>query len=229
MSTPENNNNDETPKGLIRQMLSSSGLLVIFAIAASLLLALTWQQTAPLIEANEKAIVTESLNEIITADEHDNALLDSAIEINSAELGHQQPMTAYRAYNNENPVAVLLPVVAPDGYNGAINLLVGIYADGTLAGVRVVRHRETPGLGDKIELRRSDWITRFAGKSLGDPKQQGWAVKKDGGEFDAFTGATITPRAVVKAVHRALLYFKANQQNLFGVVTADNPSTPDPS
>ena len=113
------------------------------------------------------------------------------------------------------PVAVVLALIAPDGYGGPIKLLVGINADGSLAGVRVVNHHETPGLGDAIDTRRSNWILGFTGRSLGDPSPAQWAVRKDGGVFDQFTGATITPRAVVKAVKRALVYFEAHRDTLF--------------
>ena len=109
----------------------------------------------------------------------------------------------------------MLETVAPDGYNGSIRLLVAINLDSTLAGVRVVQHRETPGLGDAIDAQRSDWILGFDGKSLTTPPRKDWKVKRDGGDFDQFTGATITPRAVVKAVKKALLYFQANGHGLF--------------
>ena len=104
------------------------------------------------------------------------------------------------------PVAAVLEATAPDGYSGAIQLLVGADFNGTVLGTRVTEHHETPGLGDKIELRLSDWITHFAGKKISGADDANWAVKKDGGDFDQFTGATITPRAVVNAVKRAGLY-----------------------
>jgi len=115
----------------------------------------------------------------------------------------------------DSPVAALMIVTAPDGYNGDIRLLIAIDISGKVLGVRVVSHRETPGLGDPIEIERSDWILSFTQKSLLNPGADGWAVKRDGGEFDQFTGATISPRAVVKTVHNTLLYFKANQKSLF--------------
>ncbi|HCE41269.1 MAG TPA: electron transport complex subunit RsxG, partial [Alcanivorax sp.] len=114
------------------------------------------------------------------------------------------------------PGGAVLEATAPDGYGGAINLIVGVDMDGRVLGVRAVPpHNETPGLGDKIERRKSDWILSFNGKSLDNPAPDGWAVKKDGGRFDSFTGATITPRAVVTAVHRALRYFNAHRDDLF--------------
>ena len=137
-------------------------------------------------------------------------------------LGTDETMTVYRARQGTQSVAVLFPVVAPDGYSGDIRLLVGIQANGELAGVRVLNHRETPGLGDAIETRRSDWIKQFAGLSLNAPPASAWKVRKDGGEFDQFAGATITPRAVIKAVRKALVFFEQNQATLF----ADTPATP---
>ena len=111
-------------------------------------------------------------------------------------------------------------MIAPDGYAGAIKLLVGIRANGTLAGVRVISHKETPGLGDGIETKRSNWILGFNDTSLDKPDLHGWQVKRDGGQFDQLTGATITPRAIVKAVHQSLVYFKHNKQTLLNT-TAD--------
>ena len=121
----------------------------------------------------------------------------------------------YRARKAGQPVALVITPVAPDGYSGIIKLLVGINVDGTLNGVRVVTHRETPGLGDAIDEKRSDWIHLFDNRSLLDPPLERWAVRKDGGDFDQLTGATITPRAVVKAVRQTLLYYRDNQDALF--------------
>lgn len=125
-------------------------------------------------------------------------------------------MTAWRARRANEPVAVVLQFNAVKGYNGDIRLLAGINADGTLRGVRVVSHKETPGLGDGIEIEKSDWIRDFVGKSLADPQSEKWSVSRDGGDFDQFTGATITPRAVVDAVRMALEFFEANREILFG-------------
>ena len=146
------------------------------------------------------------------------AALAHAVAVAAArELGQRSPQSAYLALKDGAPSALILPVTAPDGYSGAIHLLVGIFADGRLAGVRVLGHKETPGLGDKIELAKSQWIRSFDGKSLSNPGAEGWAVKKDRGEFDQFAGATITPRAVVKAVHGALQYFDAHRAQLLGL------------
>ena len=119
-------------------------------------------------------------------------------------------------------VAVIIPAVAPDGYTGDIELIVGVNNDGTVAGVRALAHRETPGLGDKVDIKKSDWIRGFEGRSLDNPKLEGWAVKRDKGEFDQFTGATITPRAVVAATLRVLQFAQANRTSLFGEPDGDD-------
>ena len=130
-------------------------------------------------------------------------------------LGTEARSTAYRARLQGEPVAVIFNSVAPNGYSGRINLLVGVYIDGSLAGVRVIKHAETPGLGDGIEIRKSSWITGFDDKSLDNPDADGWRVKRDGGEFDQLTGATITPRAIVAAVRNTLLYYRQNADMIF--------------
>ncbi len=201
-----------------RSMLKNALVLGLFAIGTVGSVALLQQGTAERIAAAEREAQVRALAEILPAGSYDNHLLDNRIELNAPELGHRSPQSAYLALKAGQPSALILPVTAPDGYSGAIHLLVGIYADGRLAGVRVLSHKETPGLGDKIELAKSDWILGFAGKSLNDPAEEGWAVKKDRGDFDQFAGATITPRAVVKAVHGALRYFDTHRAQLLGLV-----------
>jgi electron transport complex protein RnfG len=112
-------------------------------------------------------------------------------------------------------VAALFAVTARDGFSGPIRILVGVEYDGTVTGIRILQHRETPGLGDKIESRRSDWVFQFDGRSISDPPATGWAIREDGGEFDQLTGASITPRAVIKAIRATLLYFDANREQIF--------------
>ncbi|XLY89578.1 electron transport complex subunit RsxG [Ectopseudomonas mendocina] len=200
-----------------RSMLKNALVLGLFAIGTVGSVALLQQGTATRIAAAEREAQVRALAEILPAGSYDNHLLDNRIELNAPELGHRSPQSAYLALKGEQPSALILPVTAPDGYSGAIHLLVGIFADGRLAGVRALSHRETPGLGDKIELAKSDWIRSFEGKSLSDPNEDGWAVKKDRGDFDQFAGATITPRAVVKAVHGALRYFDKHRAQLLGL------------
>ncbi len=202
---------------LSRSMLKNSLVLGLFAAGTVGGVTLLQQFTAERIEAAERAAQLRALNEILPRDSYDNALLDSSIAVSDPLLGSRQPLAAYIARKDGEPTAVILQAIAPDGYSGAIQLLVGIRADGRIAGVRVVEHHETPGLGDKIELAKSRWIRSFENRSLSDPDASGWAVRKDHGTFDQFAGATITPRAVVGAVHRTLQYFAAHRAELLGV------------
>ena len=189
------------------------GLVVIIGTA---LLAGVNHLTRDRITEQERRVVLEQLGQILPADRYDNALhMDVFHFTDETAFPQGQVVAAYRARKQGNPVAVILRFAAMDGYNGRINLLAGIDSTGQLTGVRVTSHKETPGLGDGIEIERSDWIERFRGKSIGAPATEQWKVKKDGGAFDQMTGATITPRAVVKAVKRALDYFAAHQQELF--------------
>ncbi|SFB37944.1 electron transport complex subunit RsxG [Azotobacter beijerinckii] len=197
-----------------RSMLKNSLVLGLFAVATVGVVTLLQQGTAARIQAAERQAQVRALGEILPAGSYDNDLLASSILLDEPLLGHRSPQPAYLASKNGQATAVILQATAPDGYSGAIHLLIGIQADGRLAGVRVIGHRETPGLGDKIELAKTPWIRSFEGRSLASPDESGWAVKKDGGDFDQFAGATITPRAVVKTVRQALQYFQANQAAL---------------
>ncbi|CAK0779314.1 Na+-translocating ferredoxin:NAD+ oxidoreductase subunit G [Gammaproteobacteria bacterium] len=153
----------------------------------------------------------------------DNDLAADAIQVpGPASLGGHE-LTVYRGRRKGLPVALILSVVAPDGYAAPIHLLVAVQADGSLAGVRVLSHKETPGLGDRIEEQKSRWALGFTGKSLDHPAAEHWKVKRDGGDFDQFTGATVTPRAVVKAVRNSLLFVKAQQQALFSAPRSTAP------
>ncbi|MCW8852355.1 MAG: electron transport complex subunit RsxG [Gammaproteobacteria bacterium] len=200
----------------IKAILITASLLMLFAVIGAALVGLTFIQTEDDIKHNEELTLLKKLNNIIPAQSYDNDLLQDIITLKANPLlGTDEESHAYRARKNKKNVAVVFSSIAPNGYNGPIDLLVGIKADGTLAGVRVVKHRETPGLGDVVSSTHSDWIFGFDGKSLSNPDPKSWKVKRDGGIFDQFTGATITPRAVVQAVHNALLYFDQNQATLF--------------
>lgn len=205
-----------------RSMLKNSLVLGLFAIATVGVVATLQQATGERIATAEREAQVRALSEILPPGSYDNHLLDNSIELHDPLLGSKSPQAAYIALKDGKPSAIILRATAPDGYSGAIQLLVGIQADGRLAGVRVLNHRETPGLGDKIDLAKSTWIRSFDGKSLQTPSTEGWAVKKDRGEFDQFAGATITPRAVVKAVHKALQYFDAHKQQLFAAQVKSN-------
>lgn len=198
-----------------RSILRNSLILGLFAIFTVGLIAFIQQATSERIAAEQQRMQMRALNEILPEDQHDNDLLQDTFSIDDRRyLQLPAPATAWRARRSGEVIAVILPVVTQDGYSGRIDLLVGIRANGELAGVRVVNHRETPGLGDKFEVAKGNWIFSFDGKSLSMPAPEGWAVRKDGGEFDQFTGATITPRAVVQAIYQALRYFEEQRGEL---------------
>ena len=203
-------------RGIARNMARATALLAGFAVLGAGLVAITERNTRERIAANERAFTLRSLNEIVPPEQRDNDMFNDTTRVTDPELlGTPDPVTVYRARRNGNPVAAILRVVAPDGYSGPIRLLVGVRSDGEVAGVRVVAHRETPGLGDAIESERSDWILGFTGRSLGDPPEAAWTVRRDGGAFDQFTGATITPPAVPPPPRHAFLYFRAHREELF--------------
>ncbi|MDD7804129.1 MAG: electron transport complex subunit RsxG [Endozoicomonas sp. (ex Botrylloides leachii)] len=212
-------NTETTPTTAIRQLLTiiskNSVNLGLFSILTVGLISLTYVLTESRINQQMRDFEARALKEVVPNHMHDNILLDTTISLPPSKLlSTQKVRTGYVACKKGKPVAVILPTIAPDGYSGRIDLLVGIKADGTLTGVRVVSEKETPGLGDKIETSVSNWIFSFTGKSIGNPDPKGWAVKKDGGIFDQFTGATITPRAVVGAIYRSLEYFRENKNTL---------------
>jgi electron transport complex protein RnfG len=203
-------------KTLARSMGVAALILTGFAIVGTGLVVVTYSGTRDIIAEAQRAALEASLNQLVPADRYDNRVTEDRIEVVDPEwLGTDQPVAVYRARRNGQPVALFATPVAPDGYSGPIQLLVGVYADGALAGVRVLAHKETPGLGDGIEEKRSPWILAFAGKSLDSPQSERWKVKKDGGVFDQFTGATITPRAVVKATRKFLEYVRTHGEQLF--------------
>lgn len=194
----------------------AAALLTMFSLIGVGLVALTNAGTEDKVAANQQARLLRSVTDLVPRDRRDNDIFENTLTFVSPELlGQQEAVTVYRAFLNEQPIAAVFAVVAPDGYSGKIRLMIGINADGTLAGARVLEHKETPGLGDGIEKQRSDWILGFSGRSLSNPAPEKWTVKKDGGEFDQFTGATITPRAVVGAVRKALVFYEENRQAIF--------------
>jgi electron transport complex protein RnfG len=199
------------------EVSASRGLMTVLAVGlvAGLLVSFSDNLSRDRIIENEHRFLLRSLTEVVTPDSYDNDLPNSLFHVeDSALLGVEGPTDVYVGTRAGEPVVFIFFVNAPDGYNGNIRLLVGITSDGTLTGVRVINHRETPGLGDAIEIRRSNWIMGFTGRSLVDPTPEGWRVRVDGGQFDQLTGATITPRAVVKAVRNTLTFFKENRNRL---------------
>lgn len=201
-----------------KHILRVGAMLGIFAIVATTLVALTESNTREQIKENERQALLNAINALIPHEKYDNAILTDTTALAATEmLGTEEVTNVYRARKNGEPVAAVFTVVAPNGYSGRIKMLVGIYYNGTLAGVRVINHKETPGLGDKIDEKRSDWILGFEGLSLQKPVAAKWKVKKDSGAFDQFTGATITPRAVISAVKKSLEYFHTHRDELFAV------------
>lgn len=197
-------------------MIKNGFLLALFALICTGLVAMVNQQTFDKIKQQEQQELMKVLHQLIPDEIHDNELTAQCTLLQNREaLGTENPMPAYIATNAGKPVAIALEAIAPDGYNGNIKLIVGINTQGEVLGVRTLSHQETPGLGDKIDLRKSDWVMQFVGKLLDSEDDKQWLVKKDGGDFDQFTGATITPRAYVKAVKRAVWYFNNNQAQIF--------------
>lgn len=191
-------------------------ILALFAIGSTGLVVITENVTHDRIIENERQALLKAINAVIPKHRYNNDIVNDTLTLPPAKLlATAEETLAYRARKNDSPVAVVLTSIAPDGYNGKIKLLIAIDATGQLTGIRVISHKETPGLGDKIDVRKSDWIKQFSGLSLGKPEPTHWAVIKDGGQFDQFTGATITPRAVISAIKNALLYFDQHQQRLF--------------
>ncbi|HEX5338418.1 MAG TPA: electron transport complex subunit RsxG [Gallionella sp.] len=202
--------------------------LLFFAVIGTSVLAFTYSQTHEQIEKSVEAEKLKLISQIVPRSSFDNDIINDTLSIApDALLGNEDTTTAYRARLQDQPAALVLEAIAPDGYSGKIALLVAIRANGELAGVRVVAHKETPGLGDYIEIGKSDWIKGFDGKSLAGYKDGDWKVKKDGGQFDYMAGATITPRAVVKAVHKTLQYFAQHRETLFAPVAPPKTNKPN--
>ncbi|VAW77620.1 Electron transport complex protein RnfG [hydrothermal vent metagenome] len=201
----------------MKKITTTTIILSLFALTGTGLVALTHHLTKERIEQQKLKSKLKILNSILPPSSYNNSLEKDVKKVRAERfLGTSNEVDVYRARFNGKPVAVVFETIALDGYNGKISILVAIKYNGSLAGIRIVAHQETPGLGDVIEQRKSDWSRRsFPGKAIGQPENDQWKVRKDGGVFDQFTGATITPRAVVKAVHLALKYYTLNKAMLF--------------
>jgi len=215
----------ETP---IQHTLKTTVTMMVFALIGTALLAYFFEITRVPIEASEKEARLALFKQILPESAYDNALLTDVVELPpSALLGSQHTTIANIARLNHQVAGVILEAVAHDGYSGDIKLLIAIRADGSISGVRVLAHKETPGLGDYIDITHGKWIQLFNDESLRKSPPQSWQVKKDGGKFDYMVGATITPRAVVKAVLKALEFFEKNKKMLFTEVKNTTlPSVP---
>lgn len=209
----------------LRNRALSASMLIGGALVLAAVLTLVAHGTSERIYRNQQAWIQQRIDALVPPGTRDNDPLVDRISVVSPDiLEINQPVTIYRARLRGEPVAAVMHTVAPDGYQGPIELLVAIAYDGSLLGVQVVRHQETPGLGDQFENRHRDWLDDFRGRSLRDPPQQRWTVRKDGGDFDAFTGATITPRAIVRATRRALEYYGSRRDQIFAAESAGERS-----
>lgn len=208
----------EIKSALFRNALRTAAIMLAFAFIGTLLLASVFDVTRAPIEASEKAARLSLFKEILAAENYDNDLLASQVTIApNALLGNRLPSIANVAKQQQQTAGVILEAIAHDGYSGDIKLLIAIRADGSISGVRVLAHKETPGLGDYIDIAHGNWIKLFDNESLEKTAAEQWQVKKDGGQYDYMVGATITPRAVVKAVKQALQFYQQNKQTLFAV------------
>jgi electron transport complex protein RnfG len=208
---------------IFKHAIKTAITLVAFAFVGTAMLAYVFDITRAPIEASEKEARLALFKEILPESTHDNDLLKDTVEIAPNEqLGNRQPTLANIAKLNNKTAGVILEAIAHDGYSGDIKLLIAIRADGSISGVRVLAHKETPGLGDYIDIARGNWIKLFNDESVNKTPATQWQVKKDGGKFDYMVGATITPRAVVKAVFKALQFYDANKTTLFAVAKVES-------
>ncbi len=215
------------PESIIKHTLKTAITMIAFAFVGTALLAYVFEITRAPIEASEKEARLALFKQILPEHAYDNDLLkDTVLIAPNALLGNALPTEANIARISNKAAGVILEAIAHDGYSGDIKLLIAIRADGSISGVRVLAHKETPGLGDYIDIARGNWIKLFNGEFLSKTAakqaiETEWQVKKDGGKFDYMVGATITPRAVVKAVFKALQFFEANKQMLFADSNTD--------
>jgi electron transport complex protein RnfG len=203
-------------KRIARSSLQTAVNLVFFAIIGTAILSATYHLTHDTIVATVEQAKLKLVSQLLPPGAYDNDIMQDIHTVAAdAMLGTEEATQAHIARRDGQPVAVVLEAVAPDGYSGKIALIMAIHPDGSLGGVRVVNHNETPGLGDYIDIAKHDWIKTFDGRSRALFKDEMWKVRKDGGIFEHMAGATITPRAVIKAVNRALQYFEAHRDELF--------------
>ena len=190
-------------------------ILSLFAVTGVGMVAFVHDQTVERIAANEREALLRLLTALVPSTSIDNDMVTETVVARDLPRLGADEVDVYLGYKDDRPVAAVFTSVVPDGYSGPIKLLVAVRTDGSLGGVRVVAHKETPGLGDKVEVQKSDWVHGFRDKSLSNPGLAGWKVKRDGGTFDQFTGATVTPRSIVKAVKNTLLYYRDHGKALF--------------
>lgn len=204
-------------------VLKNGVTLAAIAAICTTLVATTYHLTKDRIVANERAFLERKLAPVLGGIAFEGSISESKRLIKAPHgLPGREDALIYRVYSDSQPVAALFAVTAPDGYAGPIRILLGIDVNGVVTGLRILEHRETPGLGDKIEENKSDWVHQFNGKSLGNPVIEDWSIRRDGGEFDQLSGASVTPRAVINAVRGTLLYFSANRDQVFTIDDSDD-------
>lgn len=207
---------------MIKTDLKTGLILACFALLCIAIVTLTALSTRDAITATEQKRLQSQLSTLLSSVKFDNKPASDVVMISHRALGSDLPMPVYRATLNGEVAGAVVAAIAANGYNGAIHLLIGLNAQGDVTGVRVTEHQETPGLGDDIDERRSDWIYSFDKLSAGSLAAEDWQVKKDGGIFDQFTGATITPRAVIHAVHKVVEWFPTAKQHVFSMPAVIN-------
>ncbi|CCQ09574.1 Electron transport complex protein RnfG [Pseudoalteromonas luteoviolacea B = ATCC 29581] len=205
---------------MIFQSMSRNGLILMgFALATTAAVALVNELTKPKIAEQNRLQLQKLLTDVLSADKFNNILVQDCVRSSDPALGPEGVYTIYRARLDNEPVALVMQHTSKDGYSGTIDMITAIERSGRISGVRVTHHEETPGLGDKVEPAKSDWILHFSGQALTSSNDPKFKVKRDGGDFDQFTGATITPRAVVNSVAAAVWF---GQQNFATIFTLPN-------
>ena len=195
--------------------VSRNGLILgTFALVTTALIGLTYLGTRDQIAKQQFELLQNTLLDVMPASHYSNDVIQDCVLISEKQLHPDEPQRIYRARDEQGATGFIIETTAPNGYSGNIHMLVGMLLDGTVTGVRVLDHKETPGLGDKIDLRISDWILSFTGKIVSEATLNLWEVKKDGGQFDQFTGATITPRAVVNQVEQTVMFAINNAETI---------------
>lgn len=203
-------------KDSFKKVSITASAMIIFSLVASAALSISYFLTKTPIEESDARAKRMFLNQVVPSNLYDNNLVKDTISVEPNPLiGNKKNIDIYRAKKNNHVIAVIIETIAPDGYSGEIKTLVGVDQKDKILGVRVITHKETPGLGDYIEVDKSHWIKNFNLKSLDEMGEKEWAVKKDGGDFDYVSGATITSRAVIKSTYKSLLYVKENKKRLF--------------
>jgi electron transport complex protein RnfG len=203
-------------KESFKKVSITASAMIIFSLVASAALSISYFLTKTPIEESDARAKRMFLNQVVPSNLYDNNLVKDTISVEPNPLiGNKKNIDIYRAKKNNQVIAVIIETIAPDGYSGEIKTLVGVDQKDKILGVRVITHKETPGLGDYIEVDKSHWIKNFNLKSLDEMGEKEWAVKKDGGDFDYVSGATITSRAVIKSTYKSLLYVKENKKRLF--------------